>query len=184
MGQQGGDQFLLADAAGLGFKQQAHGLFFARLVTHQIQHRQHRRLELCLLLRQCLLARLDFGVGDFFDFFQHALGADAWRQLGHHQLPLTARQLFNLPACANLQRTTAGAIGIGNVAGRADDLATTGVVRAGYQTKQFIICQLGRFDQRHTGIRNFTQVVARDFSGQAHGNTAGAIEQREWQPGR
>jgi hypothetical protein len=130
------------DAAGLGLEHQAHGRVLAGLVAHAVQHGQHAGLELVLLLRQRLLAGLDLGVGELLDLFQHALGADARRQLGHHQLPLAARQVLDLPARAHLERAAAGAVGVGNVAGRADDLAAAGVVRAGHQGEQLVVGKL------------------------------------------
>ena len=143
-----------------------------------------RGLELVLLQRQGFFARLDLGVGQLFNFFQHALGADTGRQLGHHQLPLAARQFFDLPAGPAFQRAAPAAIGLGNVGGAADDLAATGKVRAGQQGEQFIVRQVRRLDQRHAGIGHLAQVVARDFGGQAHGNAAGAVEQGKGQARR
>ena len=133
--QQRVDEFLLADAAGLGLAHQSHGGVFAGLVTHVVQHRQQRGLELVLLQAQGFFARLDFRVAEFLDFFEHPLRADAGRQFGHHQLPLAACQVFNLPACPALERAAAAAIRLGDLARAADDLATTGVVRAGNQRK-------------------------------------------------
>jgi hypothetical protein len=109
---------LLLDAAGLGFTDQAHGRVLAGLVAHAVQHGQHAGLELVLLLRERLLAGLDLGVGQLLDVLQHALGADARRQLGDHQLPLAAGQVFDLPARAALQRAAPRAVRIGNVSSR------------------------------------------------------------------
>jgi hypothetical protein len=39
-------------------------------------------------------------------------------------------------------------------------------------------------DQRHAGVGDLAQVVAGDLGGQAHGNAAGAVEQRKRQAGR
>ena len=184
VGQQRGDQFLLLDAAALRLEHQAHRRFFAGLVAHPIEHRQQAGLELRLLLRQRLLAGLDLGVGDVFDFLQHLLRADAGRKLGHHQLPLAAGQVFDLPARAHLQATAPGTVGVVDVGRRADDLAATGVVWPGQQGQQVVVGQLRVFDQRHTGVGHFAQVVAGDLGSHAHGNTAGAVEQHERQPGR
>ena len=133
MCQQRGNEFLLFDAAGLGLEHQTYGGVFVRLVPHDIQHRQHARLELVLVLRQSLLAGLDLGVGQLLNFFEHPLTADTRGQLGHHQLPLAARQIFNLPARAHLQRTSAGAVRVSYVHGAADDLPATGKIGARYQ---------------------------------------------------
>ena len=111
VGQQGVDEFLLADLAGLGLKHQAHGGVFAGLIAHHVKHRQHGLLELHLVQAERLFSGLDLGIGDLFNLFEHALGADAGRQLLHHQLPLAARQVFNLPARAHLERAPAGAVG-------------------------------------------------------------------------
>ena len=131
--------------------------------------------------RQRLLAGLDLGVGELLDLFQHALRAHAGRQLGHHQLPLAARQVFDLPARAHLEAAAAGAVGVGDVARRADDLAAAGVVGAGHDGEQFVVGELGRLDQRHAGVGDLAQVVAGDLGGQAHGDAAGAVEQDERQ---
>jgi hypothetical protein len=136
VGQQCGDQFLLFNAAGLGLEHQAHGGVLVGLVAHHVQHRKHAGLELGLVLRQSLFAGLDLGVGQLFNFFQHALAADAGRQLGDHQLPLATGQVFNLPAGTHLERAAPGAVGIGNIGGAADDLAATRVIRAGHQCGQ------------------------------------------------
>ena len=179
--QQRVDQLLLANPAGFGLTHQAHRRVLAGLITHHIQHRQHGGLELVLLQRQGFFAGLDFGVAEFFNFFQHALGTDTWGQFGHHQLPLAARQVFNFPAGPAFERTPATAISLGYLARTADDLATTGKVRAGNECKQLVIRQLWCLDQGDTGIGHLTQVVAGNFGGQAHGNAAGPIEQRKRQ---
>ena len=115
MRQQGGNQFGLLNAAGFRLKHQAHGGFFAGLVTHYIKHRQQRLLEQHLVRAERLFSSLDLGICELLDFFQHPLRADARRQLLHHQLPLAARQLFNLPACAYLERAAPGVVGRGYI---------------------------------------------------------------------
>ena len=45
------------------------------------------------------------------------------RQLGDDQLPLAARQVLDLPARAHLHRAAAGAVDVGDVRRRRDDLA-------------------------------------------------------------
>ena len=184
MGQQRGDQLLLANAAGLGLAHQAHGGVFARLVAHHIEHRQHAGLELGLVLRQGFFTGLDLGVGQLLDLFEHPLGADARRQLGDDQLPLAARQVFDLPARPAFQRAAATAVGLGNVGSRADDLGAARKVGPGNQGEQLVVAELGRLDQRHAGVCHLSQVVAGDFCGQAHSNPAGTIEQGKGQPGR
>ena len=181
MGQQGGDQFLLPGTAGLGLEHQAHRRVLGRLVAHQVEHRQHTGLELRLLLRQRLFPQPHFRVGDFLNLFQHFLGTDIGWQLGHHQLPLATRQVFDFPARAHFQRTTAATHCICDVRAAADDLPAAGVVRAGNQHPQFVVAQGRRLDQRNTGSRNLAQVVARNFSGQAHRNAAGTVEQHKRQ---
>ena len=56
-----------------------------------------------------------------------------------------------------------------------------GIVRARQQRDQLLVGQLAVLDQRHAGVGDFAQVVAGDLGGQAHGDAAGAIEQRERQ---
>ena len=179
--QQRRDEFLLFDGAGFGFEHQTHWGVFARLIAHTVEHRQDGDLEHALLGAQGFLAGLHLGVGEFFNFFQHLLAADTGWQLVHHQLPLTPRQVFNHPACTHFERAPTGGIGVCNVRGAADDLTATGVIRAGQERQQFFVAELGVFDQRHTGIGHFAQVVAGDFGGHAHGDAAGAIEQRKRQ---
>ena len=181
MRQQRGDQLLLAGTAGLGLKHQADCCVLARLVTHHIQHSQHGLFELNLVGAERFFTRLDFWVGDVFNFFQHPLRADARRQLLHHQLPLATRQLFNLPACANFERTTPRGVSRRDLGARGDDLSAARIVGTGHQRVQLLVSQLGRFDQRHAGISNFAQIVAGDFRRQAHGNPTGPVEQRERQ---
>ncbi len=184
VGQQGGDELLLLDAAGLGFADQAHGSVLAGLVAHTVEHGQDRGLDLVLFLRQGLLAGLDLGIGEFLDLFQHLLRAHARRQLGHDQLPLAPREILDLPARTHLERATAGAVGLGNVGRGADDLATARIVRARQDIEEFPIAQPRVLDQRHAGLCHLGQVVARNFSRQAHGNTRGTVEQGEGQARR
>ena len=177
MGQQRGDELLLPGAAGFGLAHQAHRRIFVGLIAHDIQHRQHSRLDLRLLQRQRLLARLDLRVGQLLNFFEHLLRADTGRQLGDHQLPLATRQLLNLPAGPHFERATARAIRLQNIARRTDDLPATGVVWPRDDGQQIFIRKRWVFDHRHAGIRHFAQVMAGDFCGQAHRNAAGTVEQ-------
>ena len=181
MRQQRVDEFGLRRAAGLGLEHQAHGGVLAGFVTHHVEHRQHRLLELDLIQIQRLLAELDLGIGDFLDFLQHALGADAGRQFLHHQLPLAARQFLYFPARPHLERAASGAVGGGNLGAAGDDLAAARVVGAGNQGIQLFFRQLRIFDQGDAGIGHLAQVVAGDFSRQPDGNAAGAVEQGERQ---
>ncbi|MPM60661.1 hypothetical protein SDC9_107513 [bioreactor metagenome] len=179
--QQRGDQLLLRHLAGLGLNHDAHRRILARFITHAVQQRQHAGLELVLILRERFFAVLDLGVGQLFDFFEHLLRAGARRQLGDDELPLAARQFFDLPARAHLQAAASGTVGVLDVGGAADDLAAARIVRAGDQREEFFIAELGRLHQRDAGIGHFAQVVAGDLGGQAHGNAACTIEQRERQ---
>ena len=77
--QQSGDEFLLLDGAGFGLEHQTHGSVFAGLVSHHVEYRQHRGLELVLIGAQGFFASFDFGIGEFFNFFEHALTAHARR---------------------------------------------------------------------------------------------------------
>ena len=99
--QQSRDEFLLFDGAGFGFKHQTHSRVFAGLVAHHIEYRQNSGFELILLRAQGFFAGLDFGVGELFNFFEHALAAHAGGQFVHYQLPLTARKVFDHPASAH-----------------------------------------------------------------------------------
>jgi hypothetical protein len=81
-------------------------------------------------------------------------------------------------------RAAPAAIRLGDVGRRADDLAAARVVGAGHDGEQFVVCELGRLDQRDAGIGDLAQVVAGDLGGQADGDAAGAIEQRERQARR
>ena len=97
-------------------------------------------------MRQGFFTRLDFRVGEFFNLFEHPLTAYARRQFGHHQLPLAARHVFNLPARPHFERAAPAAVGIGNIGTVADDLAAARVVRAGHQGQQFLVAGLGVLD--------------------------------------
>ena len=178
------DQLGLQGAAALWLAHQAHRGILVGLVAHRVQNREQRLLLLHLLRAQGFFPGLDFRIGDFFDLFEHPLGADARRQLRDHELPLAARQFLDLPARPHFQRATAGEIGIGDLGGAADDLAAAREIGAWHQREQFAVGEFGRLDQRDAGVCNFTQVVAGNLGGQAHGNAAGAIEQRERQPRR
>ena len=58
------------------------------------------------------------------------------------------------------------------------------VVGPGDQRVQLLVAELRRLDQRDAGVGHFAQVVAGDLGGQADGNAAGAVEQRERQARR
>ena len=101
MRQQSGDELLLLDGPSFRLKHQTHGRVFTRLITHHIQHGQHRGFELVLLGAQGFFTGFDFGVGEFFNFFEHTLATHAGGQFVHHQLPLAARKVFDHPAGAH-----------------------------------------------------------------------------------
>ncbi len=165
MRQQGGGQLGNFDAAAFGFKHQPHRRFFARLVAHPIQHRQHAGLELRLLLRQCFFASFGFGVGEFFNFFQHPLRTDTRRQFGDDQLPLPTGEVFHFPTRTHLETASPCAVGIGNVVGTADEMTATRIVRPGHQREQVLVAHLWVLEQSDAGIGHFAQVVAGDFGG-------------------
>ncbi len=179
--QQRGDEFLLRHLARLGLEHDAHGRILARLVAHHVQHAQHRGLELRLLLRERLLAGLDLGIGELLDLFQHLLRGNAGRQLGHHHLPLAPRQVLDLPARAHLEAAAPRAVGVLDVARAADDLAAARVVRARHDRGEFLVGELRVLHQRHAGVGDLAQVVARNLGGQAHGDAASAVQQCERQ---
>ena len=156
---------------------------FVAFIARHIQQREHAGLELRLLLRKRFFAGFDLGIGDLFNLFQHLGRAHALRQLGHNQLPLPARQLFDLPACANLKRAPPTAVGLGNIRRRADDLAAVGKVWPWHQGEQLFVGEFGVFDQCYGGLRDLVQVVTGDFRGQTDGNAAGTIEQIKRQTG-
>ena len=180
--QQRAHQLGLFDAAAARLEHQAHRGFLARLVAHGVEHGEHAGLELVLLGGERLLAGLDLGVGELLDFLEHALRTHAGRQFGDDELPLAARKVFDLPARAHLERAAAAAVGLGNLGGAADDLRAAGVVGAAEQGEQRIVGERRVLDERDAGVGHLAQVVAGNFGGQAHGNAAGAIEQRKRQP--
>ena len=188
MGEQRVDQLQLPGGARLGLEHQAHRSVLARFVAHGIEHGEHGLLQLHLLLRQCLLAGLDLGVGQLLDLFEHLLAADTRRQLGNHQVPLTTRQVLDLPACTHLERTAASGVGIADLGVAADDLAAAGVIGAGDQGVKRVVGQCRvvglALDQRNRRGRDLAQVVTGDLGGQAHRNARGAVEQRKRQPRR
>ena len=177
MRKQRGDQLLLLNLARLRLKHEAHSGILAALIARRVQQREHAGFELSLLLAQSFFAGFDFRIGDLFNLFEHLGRAHALRQFCDHQLPLPTRQLFNLPARPHLEAASPSAVRLCNIAGRADDLAAIGKIRAGNHRKQLLIGELRSLDQRHCGLRNFMQIVAGDFSGQAHSDATGAIEQ-------
>mmetsp|Transcript_57652 Transcript_57652/g.135681 ORF Transcript_57652/g.135681 Transcript_57652/m.135681 type:complete len:823 (+) Transcript_57652:883-3351(+) len=184
VGQQRVDQVLLLHRAALGLEDDAHRRVLAGLVAHAVQHRQQAGLELQLLGRQRLFAGLDLGVGELLDLLQHLLRAGAVRQLGDDQLPLATGQVLDLPARPQLEAAAARHIGRANLLRRADELAAAGEVRAGQQLEQRVIGQVLIFQQGHRRRRHLAQVVAGDLGGQADGDAAGAVEQREGQARR
>ena len=181
MRQQSRDEFLLFNATGFRLEHQTHGGIFARFIAHHVKQGQDAGLELHLVCTQSFLARLHFGVGEFFNFFQHFLRTHANGQFSDHQLPLAARQVFNFPTRAHLQRPTTCAIGICNVRCRADDLTAARIVGARHQGKQFFVGELGRLDECHAGIGHFAQIVTWNFSGQTHRNATGTVHQHKGQ---
>ena len=79
MRQQSGNEILLFDGAGFGLENQSHSSVFAGLVAHHIEYRQHGGFELVLIGAQGFFAGFDFGIGEFFNFFEHALATHARR---------------------------------------------------------------------------------------------------------
>ena len=177
MRQQYIDELRLFNFAGLGFKHQPNSSVFAGLIAHHIKHGKQRLFQLHLILTERFFASFNFRIGQLFNLFKHALGADARRQLLHHQLPLATRQLFNLPAGTYFERTTSRAVSRCNFCSSRCDLPATWVIRPCNQCVQLVISQLGGLDQRNTRIGNFTQIVTRNLSCQTHRNAASPIEQ-------
>ena len=181
--QQRSNQLLLLNFAGFRLEHEAHRRVFVGLITYHVQHRQHAGFEVGLVQTQRFFASFDLGIGDFFNLFQHFLGAHANRQLGDDQLPLATRQLFNLPAGTHFERATACAVSVRNVRRAADDLTATRIIGTRHDGEQLVVAQLRRFDQGDASIGDFAQVVAGDFCRQTDRDAARAIQQREWQTG-
>ena len=150
---------------------------FVALIARHIQQRKHAGLELSLLLAECLFARFDLRIGDLFNLFKHFGRAHTLRQFCDDKLPLPARHLFNLPACANLERATACFVSLRNVFHWADDLPAVGKIRPRHEREKLFIAELGILDERDRGLRNFMQIVAWNLCSQANRNATGAIEQ-------
>ena len=77
--EQGVHQLFAVDAAGLGFKHQAHRASTVRLVAHVFQLRQQQFFLVDLFLGQFFLAVFELGIGLLFDFGQDFLSAHARR---------------------------------------------------------------------------------------------------------
>ena len=184
MGQQRVDELVAIDPAAARLQHEAHRGVFAGLVAHRVEHRQDQRLGLLLVCRERLLAGLDLGVGQLLDLLEHLLRGDTRRQLGDHQLPLAARQIFEHMAGAHLEAATAICVGVADVFGRADHLAAARKVGARQHRHHLVERGSGVAHQHLQRGHHLAQVVRRHLGGHAHGNAAGAIEQRERQPRR
>ena len=184
MREQRRDELLLLDAARSRLEHQAHRRVLARFVAHRVEHGEQRGLQLQLIAAQGLLADLDLRVRQLLDFFEHLLRAGARRQFIDDQLPLAARQVFDLPACPHLQAAAAARVGGANFVGAADDLAAARVIGPRHQRRDVVVAELVVLQQGDRCGRHFAQVVARHFGREADRDAARAVEQHERQPCR
>ena len=94
-------------------------------VAHPVEGGEHQALSWAWSASMDFLPVLGWGLVRGLDLEQHLLGRDARRQLGDHQLPLAAGEVFDHPAGAQLG-CPAGFIGLADVGGGRDDLAAAG----------------------------------------------------------
>ncbi len=184
MRQQRVGELLLADVLALGLEHQPHRRVLARLVAHRVEQAEQGLPELQLFRRQRLLAGAHLRVGQLLDLLQHLLRRGVGRQLRHHQLPLAAREVFDLPARAHLQAAAPGLVDLRDVRRRRDDLPAARKVRPRHVLHQVGAGELVVADQRHGGGGHFAQVVRGDLRRHAHGDARCAVEQHERQPRR
>ncbi|MGF6634261.1 hypothetical protein OKW39_001412 [Paraburkholderia sp. MM6662-R1] len=175
------DEVGLIDAARLRLEHETHRRVLARFVAHRVDEPEQRLPRLQLLGRQRLLAKLDFRVGLFFDFFEHLLRGRIRRQFGDHELPLATREILDLPARAHLQAAAAGFVRGGDFRLARNDLAAAGEVRTGHMLHQLRMRELRIADQRDRRSCDFAQVVRRNFRREADSDARCAIEQHERQ---
>ncbi len=164
------------------------GVFLARFVAHAAfrNRRKEGGFQVELFRREHFLAGLFPGhrIGAGFDFRHHRRGRDARRQFGDDQLPLSARQILDLPAGAHSQAAAAAAIGGSDFLGRRNDLRASGVIGAGNERQQLVLAEIRVLDKVDRGSGDFAQVVRGNFGRHADGDARGAVEQREGQARR
>jgi hypothetical protein len=184
MRQQYRHEFVLGNARALGFEHDAHRLLVAGFVAHAVEHAEHQRLEVLLLLADVLLAGTRLRIGEAFDFRKHLRHGNAVRQFVNDDPPLAAGQFFDAPAGAHAQAAAAVGVGVADVGRRRNELAAAGEVRAGQHGQNFLEHCFRLFDQQACGLGHFAQVVRRDFGGHADRDAGSAIEQHHGQARR
>jgi hypothetical protein len=78
-------------------------VLLVRFVVHLFEHAEHGLLEIVLRRRDLAALVLGPRVGEGLELGHHALDRGRGRQLVHHHLPLPAREVLDLPACAGAQ---------------------------------------------------------------------------------
>ena len=130
-------EFSLIDILGLRFEHQTHCRLTARFVTHGIERAEQDLLLHELIGRERLFAQLDLWIRQLFNFFQHLLRGRAGWQFSYHCLPLSACQLFDLPACPYFHAAATGFIHFVDRRSRGNDLSSAREIRAGNHGHQF-----------------------------------------------
>ncbi|KPB79626.1 Uncharacterized protein AC506_0820 [Pseudomonas syringae pv. maculicola str. M6] len=134
------------------------------------------------------VVRLVTQVGNHRQFLGLHLRGDLLQHLGTGNLMRQRRDddiaIFDAVHGTHTHRTTTGFIDFQQVGTRRDDLGFGRIIRPQNMLAQLWNRGLGLVEQMHAGAGNFAQVVRRNISGHADGDTGGAVEQNIRQPCR
>ena len=152
---------LVIDAVGARDEDEAHGVFVVGFVTQVIQPGEFFRLHLFGDLF------LDFATGNLVG-----------------QLVDDDVAVFEMPGGAQADGAAPGAVEGGDFFARGDEFATGREVRRGDVLHDFVVGEQRVGKEGAAGGDDFAQVVRQEVGRHADGDTAAAVQEDVWQPGR
>ena len=118
---------------------------------------------------------LDHQLGNLFD----QLGlVDGVGQGGNHHLALAARQGFDLPLTAQLERALAGFVQLAQLSFGGQDFSPGRKVRALDRTQQAGGADVGVLQHGQQSAHHLMKIMRRDVGRHADGDAAGAVQQQ------
>ena len=184
VGEQQVDEFLRILPARPRLEHDAHAGILVGLVAHGVEHAQHQRLQVDLVLRERLLAFLGLRVRRAFDVLEHRARRHAERQLRDRDPPLAARQLLDGPARAHAHAAAAAVVDRANVVRARDDVAAAGQVGTRHDREQRVERDLRIANRRDDRARRLGEIVRRDVGREADADARAAVQEHHRQPRR
>ena len=131
-------ELIAIDLARLRFKHEAHIDGLARLVAHIVEQRKHCALGLLLLGRKRLFILLGTRIRNLLNAVQNRTRRSCRRQLINHELPLTARQIFKVPASTNTKLAASRTVDGAYFILRRNNLTAAREVRGRHQLQNLV----------------------------------------------